>query len=334
MKIITIEEHFESVTVGAAMAKAVGKPVLPEVSAGLLHYMKTELPTPEIMQDTMGARLDFMNAQGIGMQVLSYGNVQPQNLPATISVELCQLANDELAKAVAQAPDRFAGLACLPIGNPEKAAEELERAVKNLGLKGALLKGNFDNRYFDDEFFFPIFEKAAELDVPIYFHPSFISPEITKHYFDGPWSDVVSGIFSSAGFGWHMDVGIQMMRMVLSGIFDKLPNLKLISGHWGEGVGTWFERLDEELAPRFTGLAHDFTYYYKHNIWISPSGIFSEPVLKLLIDELGAERLMYSVDYPYKRPANSGTFLAECDLSDEVRELIAYKTATKLFHLN
>lgn len=333
MKVIAVEEHFESAKVTAAIQAATGASALPKLSAEMLHYMQTTLPTPAIMQDVTGARLAFMDESGIDMQVLSYGNSSPQNLPPKQAVPLCQLANDELARVIAQNPTRFAGLAALPVGDPQAAAAELKRAVNELHLNGVLLKGNYAGKFFDDPCFLPIFEQAAALDVPVYFHPSFIPPAITQHYFaSDQWSDVTTGILSSAGYGWHMDVGIQVMRMIVSGIFDKLPNLKLVSGHWGELIPQFIERLDDELSGH-ADLKHLFSDYYRHNVYVTPSGILAEPQLKFVLDEMGPEHVLFAIDYPYKQAKNTQAFLASASLSDQARDLIAHGNAERIFHL-
>ncbi|MFD1442117.1 amidohydrolase family protein [Lacticaseibacillus hegangensis] len=334
MKVITVEEHFESAKVTQAMAAAAGQQSRPTVSSEMAHYMQTTLPTPAIMQDVAKDRLEIMDRYDIDMQVLSYGNAQPQNLAPKDAVPLSQLANDELAKAIQVAPTRYAGLAVLPVGDPQAAAQELHRAVEQLGLKGVLLKGNYAGKFFDDPFFFPIFQAAADLNVPVYFHPSFVPPVITQHYFESDhWSEVVSGIFGSAGYGWHMDVGIQVMRMILSGIFDKLPNLKLVSGHWGELVPMFLERLDDEL-DQYAGLKRHFSAYYRDNVYVTPSGILSQPQLNFLLEEVGAEHILYSIDYPYKQPESAATFLTDAKLSVSQREAIAHGNAERVFNLN
>ncbi|WP_155287293.1 amidohydrolase family protein [Lacticaseibacillus zhaodongensis] len=333
MKTIAVEEHFESAKVNAAMLKAVGHPFVPNVSDEMKKYMHDTLPTPEIMQDTDDQRIKFMDDNGIDMQVLSYGNSQPQNMDPKVAVDLCKLANDDIAARMAKHPGRYAGLAVLPVGDPDAAAQELKRVVTELHLSGAMLKGNYGGKFFDDPFFFPIFKMASDLNVPIYFHPSFIPATISDHYFNkGEWNDVVSGILGSAGYGWHMDVGVQFLRMVVSGIFDKLPNLQLISGHWGELVPFYLERLDDELT-KYAGLQHPISYYYKHNVYVTPSGILTEPQLQFMLSEVGAERVLYSIDYPYKHPANSGSFLSDVKITNEQRELIAHGNAEKLFNL-
>ncbi|EAD4078560.1 amidohydrolase, partial [Listeria monocytogenes] len=266
MKIITIEEHFESEVITNEINKVTGNLVSGQVSPEMFQYMQKELPSAAEMQDTE-KRLAFMDQHGIDIQVLSYGNSSPQNLDPKISVALCKRANDELAKVIQQNPTRFAGFAVLPVGSPEDAAIELKRAVEELGFKGALVKGQFENKYFDNRFYYPIFEMAEKLDVPISFHPSFIPETITEQYFaSDAWSDVVTGVFSSAGFGWHMDVGIQVVRMILSGIFDKLPNLKIITGHLGEMVPMFLNRMDNTLG-HWTTLERKISDYYRTNVY-------------------------------------------------------------------
>lgn len=333
MKLITTEEHLESALVSTEIKVRTNKTSLPNLDPALLNYMQENLPSSDILEDTEKQRLEFMDKNDIAMEILSYGNSSPQNLPLKDAIPLCQLANDELAKIIAKHSDRYLGLAVLPVGDPQKAASELERAINQLGLRGVLLKGNYQKKFFDDPFFYPIFEMAEKLDVPVYFHPSFIPQEISSHYFNSPqWSGVVSGILSSAGYGWHMDIGIQIIRMITSGIFDRLPNLKIISGHWGEMVPFFLERLDDELT-KYTDLKHPFSYYYKNNVYVTPSGILSEPQLQFLLTEIGADHLMYSIDYPYKTPTGIKDFLKKAKLTPEQREKIAHKTAEKLFKI-
>lgn len=182
MKVITVEEHFESAKVTTGIEQALGKSTVPDMGPEMRHYMQTSLPSPAEMQDVTNERIAFMDQYGIDMEVLSYGNSSPQNLDPKVSIELSQLANNELATVV-KSSARFAGLATLPVGDPEVAATELKRAVKELGLSGVLLKGNYGGKFFDDPFFFPIFQMASDLDVPVYFHPSFVPAEITQHYY-------------------------------------------------------------------------------------------------------------------------------------------------------
>ncbi|KRN99282.1 amidohydrolase family protein [Companilactobacillus kimchiensis] len=333
MKIITVEEHYESAKITQAINQQTGINSKPSISNDMQKYMKNSLPSPGIMQDVTKQRLDFMDQYGIDKQILSYGNSSPQNLDPKISIPLCQKANDELALTIANNPTRFGALAVLPVGDPIAAANELKRSITKLNFNGVLLKGNYQGKFFDDPFFFPIFEMASKLDIPVYFHPSFIPTDISDHYFKSDqWSDIVTGIFSSAGYGWHMDVGIQVIRMILSGIFDKLPNLKLISGHWGEMVPMFLERLDDELN-NYSGLQKSFSDYYRQNIFVTPSGILNNPQLNFILVEMGPEHIIYSIDYPYKQPDNTQTFLEKTDLTPTELEAFSHGNAERIFNL-
>ncbi len=338
MKTIAIEEHLEIKAITDGINAAVGTASAPKVNPEMQTYMKNELPSPTVMQDITDERLPFMDKNEIDVQILSFGNASPQNLEPEYAIPLSQQANDELAKIVAQHPGRFAALAVLPVGDPNAAAQELERAVMQLGLKGVLLKGNYQNRYFDDPYFKPIFAMASQLDVPVYFHPSFVPETITNQYYSrGEWSDLVSGILSTAGFGWHIDVGIQVLRMVLSGIFDEYPNLKLISGHWGEMIPMFLERFDDEFNAYDT-LKQPVSHYFRQNIYFSPSGILTDAQMKFMLDEVGADHVMYSVDYPYKTPTNTKDYMQHLQdqaiLTTEEAEKIAYRNAENIFYLN
>ncbi|MEP6928755.1 MAG: amidohydrolase family protein [Flavobacterium sp.] len=348
MKIITIEEHFNSRNVREKM-KQYQSNVLDAGKAKDMHEMiRHFLPTDDNIErilknissdddieDVGERRIKFMDESGIDMQVISYAGGSPQEIADPVAaVALCKEANDELAGYISQNPTRFAGFAALPLADPISAANELERAVKNLNFKGALLAGTFQGKFFDDAEFFPIFEKAAELNVPIYMHPGIIDKGVADHYFRNEnWSKLVNGVFPSAGFGWHMDSGIHILRLILSGVFDKLPNLKLISGHWGEFVPSFLERLDETLYPEITNLKRKISEYYKEHVYITPSGIFSETQLQFAIAQMGADHIIYSGDYPYLINKNTGNFLKNASISEEDKEKIGHLNVEKLLNL-
>lgn len=177
-------------------------------------------------------------------------------------------------------------------------------------------------------------EKAAELDVPVSFHPAFIPMEVQEAYFmSDAYSFVVGSELASAGYGWHSEVGIQIMRLILSGIFDRLPNLKFISGHWGETIPTFLDRMDIILDQEITGLKKKVSEYYKEHVYITPSGILSTDQLEYIVKLMGADHVLYAVDYPYMKPENVSEFLMESSLTDEQKELIAFKNAERLLHL-
>ena len=282
-----------------------------------------------------------MDRQKITMQVLSYTSPVSDKVPPSEAVRICARANDILASRVAEHPDRFAGFATLPMADPTAAAQELERCVKSLHFCGALLAWQYQGHFYDEPQFFQIFAKAEELDVPVYFHPAVINPAIQYYYFKSPsWDIIATGEFASAGFGWHIDVGIHVLRMILAGTFGraarrrhKLPGLKLISGHWGELVPSFLERLDYMLTPEIISLKKYPSEYYKQNVYLTPSGILSSMQLEYLVKLMGAEHILYSVDYPYIQPDNVYNFIADSNLTREQKELIVHGNAERILHL-
>ena len=334
-RIITIEEHF--ILKGISQKVAVFN-IKENGGTAPNDAVKNELmkigPTSEDMEDIGERRIKFMDESCIDMQVLSYGAGSPQNITdKTLAIELCREANDELANLIKRHPTRFAGFAVLPVADPTAAGEELNRTVKELGFKGAMLSGTFNGRFFDEPEFLPIFSKAQELKVPVYMHPGFIPPNIAAHYYQSDsWPAVAGAMFASAGYGWHLDSGITIVRLIASGIFDKLPDLKLISGHWGELVPFFLNRLDDQLSKTLK-LDRKISDYYKSNIYITPSGLFSEAQLKYVIDELGADKIIYSGDYPYLIDKSTRQFLETAPISQEAKEKIGYQNAEKLLGL-
>ena len=332
MRVITLEEHFTSPEIVAENSRF----NLPPQSQPeeLTDFYKSHTAFGAELFDIEDMRLPYMDKQNITMQVLSYTSPISDKVPPSDALRICARANDILAGHVAEHPERFAGFATLPMSDPKAAADELERCVKELKFCGALVAGQFQGHFYDEPQFLPIFAKAEELDVPVYFHPALINPAIQDYYFMSPsWSVVIGGQFASAGFGWHMDVGIHVVRMILSGIFDKLPKLKIISGHWGEMIPAFLERMDYMFRPESTGLQRTISDYYKSNIYLTPSGILSAMQLEYLVKLMGAEHILYSVDYPYMQPDNVYTFIADANLTQEQKELIAHGNAERILHI-
>ncbi|GAX08546.1 4-oxalomesaconate hydratase [Secundilactobacillus silagincola] len=337
MKFITLEEHWESQRVNDAAKPYMPAPVNPHKNPddhSIERFMaKTKKDNTELI--SVGEkRLKFMDDNDIQMQVMGYGDDSPQNLDPKVAVDLCKMANDDLADAISTNPDRFGGWAALPVGDPEAAANELERAVKEKGLQGAMIHGYYDGKFFDDPMYEPIFAKAEELDVPLYFHPVFIPQSISEHYYEGKgWSELTAFTFAGAGWGWHEDLGVQMVRLILAGVFDRHPKLKIITGHWGEMVPNFLERMDQTIGLT-VNLDRSISETYRNNFYITPSGMFFPAQLQLDMTEVGADHLMYSLDYPYNHPEGAAKFLTESGLSQEDQDKIAYGNAAKMLHLN
>ena len=335
MKLITTEEHFTDKRVMDAAAQF--DYLLPKMSpkqAEQMKFLMSRAFLGDQLFDFEKMRIPFMDKHNVQMQVLSYTAPVGDHIPAADAIRICRMANDILKQRIDQYPGRFAGFAALPMADPVAAADELERCVVEYGFCGTMLAGRFRGRFFNEAEFFPVFERAAKLDVPIYFHPAFIPQNVLDtYYMSDAYSFVVAAEFGSAAYGWHSEVGIQISRMILSGIFDKLPNLKFLSGHWGETIPAFLERMDYMLPRDITGLNKNFSEYYKKHVYITPSGIMSRDQLEYIVHVMGADHVIYSLDYPYIQPDNAYEFLADAPLTDEQKEQIAHINAERILHI-
>lgn len=331
-KIITVEEHFMSEAVNSEYAKLLEKTQLTQAQKAKCEFIQKFMEKGEITE--IGERrVEFMEQHGIDVQILSYGNNSPAYLEPEDAIPLCQMANDELAQYCKKYSGKFYGFAVLPVGDIDAAVTELERAVNKLGLKGIIFYGAYHGIYFDDPKFFPIFEKAQELGVPIMLHPGEVSTQIAETYYQGSWSMATANVFAGHGIGWHYDAGVQYMRMILSGIFDRLPELQLICGHWGELLPYYFNRMDDMFQTALTGLLHKISYYFQNNMYLTPSGMFYEDDLQFCLKKVGAGRILWATDYPYCKPENSKQYLEDLDIAQEKKQKIAYMNAEELFSL-
>lgn len=263
--------------------------------------------------DLADERLALMDETGLDMQVLSLTTPALHDLGPE-GVGLAQRANDAAAEAVARHPRRFQAMATLPISMPDEAALELERCVSTLGFKGTMLCGRVGTRHLDDPTFAPVLDCAALLGVPVLLHPRTPPTAVRDAYYSG-FSPVVDAAFATVGLGWHYDAGIQFLRLVLAGTFNRLPNLQVILGHWGELILFYAERLS--VMDRFAGLAHPISYYLRHNLYVTASGMFLPHYLERAMKVVGPDRLLFSTDYPYqyREGGDARCFLAECGLS-------------------
>jgi uncharacterized protein len=274
-----------------------------------------------------------MDAVGVDVQVVSHGNGSPSTLAAPESLDLCRQVNNDLAQQISEHPDRFRGFATLPLYDPDAAAEELRRCVGDLGFVGALIAGTFDGLFLDDARFDPILAAAEAVDLPIYVHPGLPHPQVSGPYYFGDWSAAIGVMFSGPAFGWHAEAGIHIIRLILSGALDRHPGLKLLSGHWGEVMAFWLERLDETFALVRAGRDRDISDYYRQQIWVTPSGMFDQHQLDHVVADLGAERIIYSEDFPYVKRDNVTEFLTGSGLSDQQMHAIAHTNGEALLRI-
>ena len=316
MKITALEEHF--VTPELVEAWGALDPKWQDVS------IKSSQggATADALIDLGQARLAAMDAAEIDVQVISVTAPGLQNLSPEIATSLQQDVNDTLARAIKAQPDRFQGLATLATAAPDAAARELERAVTTLGFTGAMLFGRTRERNMEHRDFWPIYEAAAALNAPLYLHPQSSVPAVRAALYDG-FADAVSSAFATHGIGWYYETGIQLVRMMMSGVFDRFPNLQVVVGHWGELVLFYLDKLD--LFGSEIKLKRSFSEYVRDNVYVTPSGLFSQRYLDWMLAVVGADRVMMSTDYPYVAvpPGGARRFLEDAGLQNEDRAAIA-----------
>lgn len=278
----------------------------------------------------MGAlRLQEMDEAGIDMQVLSHGAPGTQKMEGELAVRMARQTNDRLAAFIATNPARFSGLALLPTPAPEAAADELERAVKDLKLKGAMVHGLTNGKFLDEKQFWPIFARAEAFDVPIYLHPSFPAPAVIDVYY----KEYVAAFPELIGpaLGFTVEAATQAIRLVLSGVLAKHPKLKLILGHLGEGIPFLLWRIDQSLSRTNAGAS--FKDLFRRNFYLTTSGNFSDTALTASIAEMGVDRIMFSVDWPFISNKMATDWMKAAPVSEADRVKILGGTARALLKL-
>jgi uncharacterized protein len=253
-------------------------------------------------------------------------------LGAHDAVPLARGANDRLAAAVAERPDRFAAFAHLPTADPAAAADELERTVGEHGFLGAMVNGHTGGRFLDDPAFDVVLERAERIGVPIYLHPSPPTDAVREAYYDG-FAPPVTWFLSCAAIGWHFETGLHVLRMVLAGVFERHPGLQLIIGHMGELLPFMLQRIDDNLPPSMTGLEHPVSHYIRSNVHITTSGLFTVPPLLCTLLVLGADRVMFSVDWPYAGNDEGRRLLDAAPLSPDDMARLTHRNAERLLRL-
>ncbi len=286
-------------------------------------------PIDERLHDLGTLRLKEMDEAGIDIQVLSHGAPSTQKLPIDIAAKLAAEVNDRLAKVCAANPKRFAAFAALPTVDPKAAADELERCVTKLGMKGAMIHGMSTGEFIDLPKYWPIYERAEKLDVPLYLHPSLPNAEVTKIYYEDYAKDFP--LVVRPAWGYTVETATQAIRLVLSGAFDKYPKLKIILGHFGETIPFLLWRIDASLK-RPGGKQVAFRDIFSNNFYLTTSGFFSNPALLCCVMEMGVDKILFAVDWPFvidNKPAvewMSGVPLSDADkakiLSGNAKQLL------------
>jgi 2,3-dihydroxybenzoate decarboxylase len=288
-------------------------------------------PQMERLYDLGALRLKEMDEAGIDIQVLSQGAPSTQKLPADIAVPMTRGVNDRLAAVCAANPSRFAAFAALPTADPAAAADELERAVVKLGFKGAMLHGLANGVFLDHKRFWPIYERAEKLDVPIYLHPGLPDARVMDAYYNDYAKDFPMVV--RAAWGYTVETATLAIRMVLSGVFDKHPNLKIILGHLGETLPFLVWRVDHALARPGAAKSLSFRDVFCSRFWVTTSGFFSTPALMCCVQELGVDRILFAVDWPFVMNAPGVTWMETVPLCDADKAKILSGNAKRLLKL-
>lgn len=311
MRVIGLEEHFVLPEVLSAWKEA------PDEDGDVVGV--GDGPLARALCDVGEGRLAAMDDQGLDVQVLSLNSPGVQNLGAADAVSVARDANDALAELVAAHPDRFQGFAAVPTPDPAAAAAEFERSVRDLRFRGAMLNGRTGTRTMDDPAFDDLYGVAARLGAPLHLHPQVPVAPVIRSYYSG-FSDEIDQAFSQYGVGWHYETGVQFLRMVVGGVFDRHPELQVILGHWGEVVLFFTER----IAQSMEGVLHlqrPLEEVLRHNVWVAGSGLLSERYLRWAAEVVGPDRLLYSTDYPFMDTSGgrARTFAETAPLTEEQR---------------
>ncbi|HZE60551.1 MAG TPA: amidohydrolase family protein [Burkholderiales bacterium] len=285
-------------------------------------------PLRERLEDVGALRIREMDEAGIDIQVLSHSAPATQRLDAESAPALAKAANDRLRERVQASRGRFEAFAVLPTANPKAAADELERAVTKLGFKGAMVHGLTNGVWFDDRRFWPIFERARALDVPLYIHPAVPHPAVVEAYYRDYLKEFPALL--TAAWGFTVETATQGIRLVLSGVFEKHPGVKLILGHLGESLPFSLWRIDMALSRDKKSAFRDT---FREHFWITTSGNFSTPALICCVLEMGVDRILFSVDYPFVPNPPGVRWMDHVPLGPEDRAKIFSGNAKKLLKI-
>jgi predicted TIM-barrel fold metal-dependent hydrolase len=278
--------------------------------------------------DLDGGRLAEMDANGVDVHILSLTSPGVQMFDAATAVVLARQSNDRLSEAVRRHPTRFAGLASFAPQDPPAAAREMERAINTLKLNGFIVNSHTQNGYLDDQRFWPILETAEALGVPLYLHPRAPS--------DGMAAPFRDYRMEGPSWGYGVETGTHAVRLMLSGVLDRFPRLRIVLGHLGEALPFWLWRLDYMASPGArAGLRNQLkpSEYLRRNFAITTSGLEDPLVLRLCTEKIGIDNVMWAIDYPFQPTAPAVAFLESAPLSDEEREQVAHTNAERIFGL-
>jgi 2,3-dihydroxybenzoate decarboxylase len=317
MEKIALEEHFRV-------------PHMPEYSGAGQYFSDKGAAKhfDDLLADFDDRRLQAMDAANVSKAILSH---TIPGLAAAIDTKKAVYdatkINDFLAEKIARHTKRFGGFATLPMQSAPDAARELERCVKQLGFHGAMINGHTHGHYLDEDRYEVFWERVAALNVPIYIHPT-TSWQTPQNYQDHPE-------LAEAIWGWAVETGTHLLRLLFSGLFDRFPTLQIIAGHGGEGLPYFLWRFDSRFKIMNFGkmLKKSPSSYIRENVSITTAGLCSTPALRCALEELGEDRVLFSVDYPYESSQVAGDWLDSADVAADTLRKVASGNAKRLLHL-
>ncbi len=277
-------------------------------------------------------RLRLMDEVSITMQVLSISGPGAELLSPGEGPAFAREYNDRLAALIAPHPDRFAGFAHLPSANPEAAADELARTVREHHFWGALISGTIQGQFLDSPQFAPLLARAQELGVPLYLHPGVPPAPVRAVYYENLPNELGQNL-SMAGFGWHAETAIHILRLIVSGTLERYPRLKLIIGHMGEMLPVMMARADLTMPPSQTKLPRSISQTLRDQVYITTSGIFTRPPLEAALATFGLDNTLFSVDYPFAPNTAGHQFLANLQMAPADIAKLAYGNADRVLGL-
>jgi len=283
------------------------------------------------LKDIEDRRLKDMDANGVDMHLLSLTAPGVQMFDPEEGTALAALANDRLAEVIGRHPTRFAGLASFAPQDPQASAREIERARRQLRLNGLVVNSHTNNEYYDDPKFWDIFAAAEAEDMAIYIHPRAPSNQFADAFRDY--------FLDSAMWGYGIEVSTHCLRLICSGLFDRFPKLKIVIGHMGEGIPFWLWRIDYmhavgRKAGRTPALELKPSEYFLRNFAITTSGQENPLALDYSVKMLGAENVLWAIDYPYQETAPAVEFIRSAPLDEKTKALVAGGNAARIFHID
>jgi 2,3-dihydroxybenzoate decarboxylase len=330
---IATEEGFSIPEIGAAAARllATANDEPGYAAVRKAGYVPINVPDfPQRLTSLGELRLKHMDEAGIDAALLLIGSPGVQIFDGEQAVQLARLVNDRVTEACNANPRRLYALAALAPQQPEAAAKELERAVTRQGLKGGIINSHTKGEYLDERKFWPIFEAAVSLEVPIYIHPREPAPRMIEPF-------LPPAMLASATWGFAAETGLHAVRLIFAGVFDRFPKLKIVLGHLGEGLPFFMDRLDvrysKEIVPARPRLQRKPSDYVLNNFVVTSSGMNWAPAIRFCQDVLGPEKVLFAADYPFEDPVAAVQTAEATPMTEEHRVLFFQRNAERVFKL-